>query len=561
VTISDGQTTIINGTYTRAGSLRVTISPQETADAGAKWRRTGTIPWQNSGVTEPGIPVGQHTVEFSDVPGWTKPANQAVIISNDQMTTAAGTYTQQMGSLAVTINPQGAVDAGAKWRRAGTTPWLNSGATETGIPVGQYTVEFSNVAGWTKPGNEAVTISDGQTTNTSGIYTPPSGSLRVIISPQGAIDAGAQWRVDGGTWHGSGDTQIGLSVSMHTVEFSNMAGWTKPGNRTVTISYGQTATATGAYTLQTGSLRVTISPQGVINAGGQWRRAGTNTWRNSGATETGIPVGQYTVEFSNVAGWSNPGNQTVTINNGQTTASGTYVQKTSSLTVTISPQGAIDVGAKWRRAGTSTWRNSGVTETGIPVGQYTVEFSSVAGWIKPGNQMVTISEGQTTNTSGAYTLPAGSLRLTISPQGAIGAGAQWQVDGGAWHGSGETQTALSVGQHTVGFSNVAGWTKPANRTVTISNGQTATATGTYTLQAGSLRVTISPVGAINAGAQWRRSGTSTWRNSGTTETAIPAGQCSVEFKDVSGWTNPGDLTVTISNGQTTISIATYTETK
>jgi hypothetical protein len=81
------------------------------------------------------------------------------------------------------------------------------------------------------------------------------------------------------------------------------------------------------------------------------------------------------------------------------------------------------------------------------------------------------------------------------------------------------------------------------------------------LQAGSLRVTIGPVGAINAGAQWRRSGTSTWRNSGTTETAIPVGQYSVEFKDVSGWTNPGNLTVTISNGLTTISIATYTETE
>ena len=40
---------------------------------------------------------------------------------------------------------------------------------------------------------------------------------------------------------------------------------------------------------------------------------------NSGATETGIPVGQYTVEFSDVAGWTKPGNQTVTINNGQTT--------------------------------------------------------------------------------------------------------------------------------------------------------------------------------------------------------------------------------------------------
>ncbi len=35
---------------------------------------------------------------------------------------------------------------------------------------------------------------------------------------------------------------------------------------------------------------------------------------------------------------------------------------------------------------------------------------------------------------------------------------------------------------------------------------------------------------------------------------------SVELKDVSGWTNPGNLTVTISNNQTTIAIATCAET-
>ena len=42
-----------------------------------------------------------------------------------------------------------------------------------------------------------------------------------------------------------------VSVGSHTVEFSDVAGWTKPGNQTVTISAGQTATATGIYTPQT----------------------------------------------------------------------------------------------------------------------------------------------------------------------------------------------------------------------------------------------------------------------------------------------------------------------
>jgi hypothetical protein len=80
-------------------------------------------------------------------------------------------------------------------------------------------------------------------------------------------------------------------------------------------------------TLQTGSLQVTIRPQGAINVGAQWRRVETTTWYNSGDVESGIPVGSYTVEFKSITGCDTPTSQSVTINNGQTTnASGTYTR-------------------------------------------------------------------------------------------------------------------------------------------------------------------------------------------------------------------------------------------
>jgi hypothetical protein len=561
VTISNGQTTTATSTYLlQTGYLRVTISPSGAVNAGAKWRRVGTSAWRSNGATEAGIPVGQYTVEFSDEVGWTKPDNQTGTINYGQTTAATGTYVFQTGSLRVTINPQGAVDAGAKWRRTGTSTWQNSGATETGIPVGQYTVECSSVSGWTKPAYQPVAISDGQTTDASGTYTLPAGSLRVTISPQGAIDAGAKWRIVGtSTWCDSGDTETGIPVGQSSIEFSDVAGWTKPANRSVTISDGQTIGATGAYIVQTGYLRVTISPSGAVNAGAKWRRVGMSTWQNSGATETGIPVGQYTVEFSDAAGWTKPDNQTATITNRQTTtASGAYTGQTGSLRVTISPQGAIDAGAKWRRVGASTWQDSGATEAGIPVGQYTVEFSILSGWTNPANQTVAISIGQTTDASGTYIPPVGSLRITISPQGAIDAAAKWRrVGTSAWQDSGAAEAGIPVGQYSVEFSDVTGWTKPANQTVTISNGQTTRATGTYIIQAGYLRVTIGPSGAVNAGAKWRRVGTSIWRSNGTTEAGIPVGQYTVEFSDVVGWTKPDNQTVAISIGQTTTATGTY----
>ena len=174
-----------------------------------------------------------------------------------------------------------------------------------------------------------------------------------------------------------------------------------PNNQPVTISDGQTATATGAYTLQVGSLQVTITHQGAIDAGAKWRRTGTATWQDSGFLETGIPAGQYTVEFNDVSGWTKPANQPVTI--GSTaTATGAYTLQVGSLQVTVIPQGAIDAGAKWRIVGTSEWSDCGYTETGIPVGPYTVEFSDVSSWTKPPNQSVTISNGQTATVVGNF---------------------------------------------------------------------------------------------------------------------------------------------------------------
>ncbi|MGA2866771.1 MAG: GH25 family lysozyme [Verrucomicrobiota bacterium] len=73
----------------------------------------------------------------------------------------------------------------------------------------------------------------------------------------------------------------------------------------------------------------------------------------------------------------------------------------------------------------------------------------------------------------------GSLQVTITPSGAVSAGAQWQVDSGPWQSSGATVSGLSVGSHTMAFSTVSGWTTPGNQTVGINANQTTTTTGTY----------------------------------------------------------------------------------
>ena len=67
------------------------------------------------------------------------------------------------------------------------------------------------------------------------------------------------------------------------------------------------------------------------------------------------------------------------------------------------------------------------------------------------------------------------------PITAIGNGALWQVDGGLPQSSGAIVSGLAAGNHTVGFLPASGWTTPANQTVNVSQNQTNTTTGTYTL--------------------------------------------------------------------------------
>ena len=76
-----------------------------------------------------------------------------------------------------------------------------------------------------------------------------TGSLRVGISPQGAIDAGAQWRIVGTTtWRNNGYTLSGIPAGSYTIEFKSVSGWQKPANQSVTITASGTATESGAYT-------------------------------------------------------------------------------------------------------------------------------------------------------------------------------------------------------------------------------------------------------------------------------------------------------------------------
>jgi hypothetical protein len=217
----------------------------------------------------------------------------------------------------------------------------------------------------------------------------------------------------------------------------------------------------------------------------------------------------------------------------------TYVRSASLIVSAIPKVSTVTDYARWRRVGTTLWRMTGTTETEIAPGNYEVEFTWGFNCKPPANIPVTLNAGTVTSITGTYLLPIGGIAVTLSPPEAVAAGAQWRRAGTtAWFDSGTTETNLAVGKWTIEFKPIpGGWVTPTTQSLTISHGSIATANAAYTGW-GSLRVILSPPEAVTAGAKWRRVGATVWHDSGTSESAVPAGPCAVEFKPLSAWAAP-----------------------
>jgi hypothetical protein len=122
-----------------------------------------------------------------------------------------------------------------------------------------------------------------------------------------------------------------------------------------------------------------------------------------------------------------------------------------------------------------------------------------------------------------------------------------------------TAGSAGTGNGTVSYSLPATANTGGHRTGTMTiAGHTFTVNQKGLLETlGSLQVTIGPPGAVTAGGQWRRVGTTTWFNSGSIQAGIPVGSYTVEFKPVTGWTTPFSVVATVGDGATTTSSGTY----
>lgn len=237
-----------------------------------------------------------------------------------------------------------------------------------------------------------------------------------------------------------------------------------------------------------GTLTVEILPAGAVTAGAKWVLNGTE--HASGDVVEGLPPFPCTVSYKPVAGYQTPAEATVWVSQGNASrATGVYtpiVPTTGTVTVNITPAGAVTAGAKWTLDGGATQHASGTPLTDVAAGDHTVAFTAVEGYTTPANQTVTVTAGATSTVSAAYTLiPAttGTVRVVCEPAGVRAAGAQWAIDGGTFHDSGAS-VAVEPGSHEISYKYVNGWYRPANLTIDVVAGETYERTITYSVAVG-----------------------------------------------------------------------------
>ncbi|MBX3729421.1 MAG: hypothetical protein KF858_09575 [Candidatus Sumerlaeia bacterium] len=171
--------------------------------------------------------------------------------------------------------------------------------------------------------------------------------------------------------------------------------------RDVVVTHDGTTTWTATFVRQSGTLLVQAAPpEGGTVAGG-----GTFDLRSEQILTATPSTGWRLASWGNDAGLRDGNRQTerpVLV----LAAEETYIahfEPAGTLRVVIEPAEARAAGAGWRRTTSAWWSDSDAVEADAAVGDASVEFCDIPGWMTPPRRAVTVTAGETTTVEATYT--------------------------------------------------------------------------------------------------------------------------------------------------------------
>jgi len=152
-----------------------------------------------------------------------------------------------------------------------------------------------------------------------------------------------------------------------------------------------------------------------------------------------------------------------------------------------------------------------------------------------------------------------SLTVQIKPVSVVPLGAKWSIDDGVnWMLSGETITDLTDGNYTIIYTQVLGWYKPLNQTISIEEGQASSVTASYRLAQGTatLIVDIKPSKVKAAGAMFKLN-EGNWQNTTGFPLILDSGNYFLSFKEIPGWLTPDKIDFELNENVTELKTGQY----
>ena len=161
---------------------------------------------------------------------------------------------------------------------------------------------------------------------------------------------------------------------------------------------------------------------------------------------------------------------------------------TGTILVTLSPPEAAAGGAQWR-TDTGEWMESGAALSDLAPGDYTITCSDITGWSAPAPKTITVTAGQETEMTAAYTKAKYTLTMAVEGNGTVSppAGSHEYAPG----------VLVPVTATAAPFQAFEGWSGDLqgaeSSTAVMMNGDMSI-TATFTHSTYPLSVSVNPTG-------------------------------------------------------------------
>jgi gliding motility-associated-like protein len=492
-------------------------------------------PSGGNGSTASGLAAGSYTVTVTDANGCTSTAN-ATITQPAALTavisSSAGISCNGANNGTATVTAGGGTAAYTyAW-----TPSGGTGATESGLAAGNYSVTVTDANGCV--GNAAVTISEPTVlqTSTSGTNVDCNGNANgsaSVSTTGGTAGYTFSWTPSGG----SGATANNLAGGTYYITVTDANGCTA-ADSFVVVEPALLASSISSSTdaLCSGSADGTAS---VLSNGGtpaltySWTPAG-----GTGATASNLPAGSYSVTTTDANGCTTVA--TATINEPVPVA-----LSTSSTDANCgSSNGTATVVASGGTSGyTYSWSSggSGSTENNLPSGNVTVTVTDANGCTSSAVVAVGQSPGVTATMSASTNVNCNGGADGTATIGVAGGTAPFTYAWSPGGGSAVTATGLTAGSYSVIVTDINGCTSTDNITITEPPVLTSSAAPLDVLCNGAATgsSTVTPAGGtLPYSYLWTSGGTA------ITENNLAAGSYSVTVTDANGCTSVSNITIT-----------------